>query len=584
VPSPPESELRRGFRLGDDLVVLPRENRIRGAGGECHLEPRVMDLLVCLAERPGQVVDRETLHAVVWNGAFVTDHALTACVSQLRRHLGDPGGGGQAIVTVPKRGYRLTAGVRSLPASPAPAAEPRRPASVAVLPFVDLGGGGDDDLFADGITEDVIAELARIRSVRVISRTSVRALAGRELTLREIGERLGVRAVLEGSVRRRGGRVRVVAQLVDAASDEHLWAGTFDRDLEDVFAIQAQVALDIANALRAELSSDERARVGRRGPTDDLAAYEHYLRARHALCRFTAEGYRLCLAELQRALDRDPGFALAHAGVAQAHVETALEGVAEHPAESIRLAREAAARALSLDPELPAAHGVAGLVGFVFDYDWQGAERALLQAIELSPGAADLHDHYSWLCNALERWDDALRAVRRARELDPLTTPSDVATTLLRAGRVEEAVDEARRSVALDPASPRCSSSLGWALLRRGDTAAGIAALERAVALAPASSLFPAQLAQALAESGDTGRARALLEQLDRLARERFVSPYHYAYAYTGLGEKEAAIDCLERAHEQRSGPIHGVRGSFLFRSLHGHPRFTALLRRMNLA
>jgi tetratricopeptide (TPR) repeat protein len=266
-------------------------------------------------------------------------------------------------------------------------------------------------------------------------------------------------------------------------------------------------------------------------------------------------------------------------------VEHGIQGsVGISPEETIRLAKEAAVRALALDDELAEAHGISGLIRFVFDFDWPGAERELLRAIELSPGSADLHDHYSWLCTSLGRYDEALREVRRARELDPLSVQSDVANTLLRAGRIEEALEDARRSVALEPGFPRCHSTLGWALIGRGRSAEGIASLERAAMLSPGATLFLAQLGQAYALNGEVDKARRILEQLHDLATREFVSPYHFAYVHTGLGEADAAIDWLEHAFERRSGAIYGIKGSFLFASLRGHPRFEALLHKMILA
>ncbi len=465
-----------------------------------------------------------------------------------------------------------------------PAAGRQRAASVAVLPFVNLGADPENEFFADGITEDVIANLAKIRSLKVISRTSVMSFKKRDRSRHEIGEKLGAATLLEGSVRRAGNRVRIVAQLIDGSTDEHLWADTYDRDLVNIFAIQTEVALSIANALRAELSQDERARVDRR-PTHDLQAYEFYLRGRNSFLQFTEDGYRRSLVEFDAATARDPGFALVWASIAETYTEMCIHGCADNtPDETVRLAKAAAARALKTDDELAEAHGISGLIRFVFDFDWPGAEREFIKALELSPGSAAVHDHYGWLCASLERYDDAVREVRRARSLDPILIQSDVANTLLRAGRIEDALAEARRSVQEDVGGPRCHSSLGWALIFHGDTAAGIASLERAVALSPGSTLFLSQLSEACGLTGNLERGRQILDQLRDRALREFVSPYHLAYAYTGVGEADAAIDCLERAFELRSGAIYGVKGSFLFRNLHPHARFQSLLRRMNLA
>ena len=470
------------------------------------------------------------------------------------------------------------------PAETVQAVRPRA-ASVAVLPFANLSADLENEFFADGITEDVIAHLARIRSLKVISRTSIMAFKKSERSLREIGEKLGAATVVEGSIRRAGNRVRIVAQLVDAHSDEHIWSDIYDRDLTDIFTIQSDVALKIATALRAQLSNEERVRVDRR-PTEDFEAYELYLRARNHFYLFSAEGLRRSLVNYEGAIARDPGFALAWAGIARSYTELCIGGgsVGSSPEDAISNARAAAARALELDDQLAEAHSISGFVRFIFDFDWVGAESEFLTAIELCPGSAEAHEHYSWLCTSLERYDDALREVRRARELDPLLIKSDLGTTLLRAGRIDEALEEARRAVRNDPEIPRVHSNLGWALILHGEHAAGIASMEQAAALSPGSTLFLSQLGQAHGYTGNVEGARKILQHLQDRAAHEFVSPYHFAYVYAGLGEADTAVDWLERAFERRSGAIYGIKGSFLFRNLRSHPRFKALLQRMNLS
>ncbi|HVN76417.1 MAG TPA: protein kinase [Thermoanaerobaculaceae bacterium] len=463
------------------------------------------------------------------------------------------------------------------------AAEPRALPSVAVLPFVNMSADPENEFFADGITEDVIAHLAKIRTLRVTSRTSVMAFKRRQQSLREIGAALGVAAIVEGSVRRFGNRVRIVAQLVDPGTDEHLWAESYDRELDDIFAIQTDVALQIAAALRAELTVEERARIGVR-PTRDLEAYQLYLQGRHHLLRFTREGLTEGLACFERAVARDPSFALAYTAMAHAHTQFGIEGMSGvQPLEAFERAQAAVQSALALDDGLAEAHGILGLLRFARDFDWKGAEAELRLALALSPGSADAYDHLGWLCSAQCRFDESLALVRRARELDPMAHRSDVANELMRAGRAAEALAEAERAIALDPDYSRSRAVFGWACLAVGRAADGLAALERAVELAPGSTLFLAQLGQACGVTGDVVRARGILADLERLAASRFVAAYHLAHVHTGLGDHEAAVDCLERAYELRSGGIYGVKGSYLFAPLRPHPRFQALLRRMNL-
>jgi serine/threonine-protein kinase len=466
----------------------------------------------------------------------------------------------------------------------APVAAKGAAPSVAVLPFRNLSPDPENEYFADGITEDVIAHLSKIRALKVISRTSVMRFKNQEQSLREIGALLEATTILEGSVRRAGDRVRIVAQLIDVATDQHLWAETYDRQLTDIFAIQTDVALQIAAALKAELDPNEQTRI-RRAPTSDLGAYQLYLQGRHCLLRDTEEEILKAINYFEQAITRDPAYALAYVGIARAYGELGRVGAgAVNPDVAYRKARVAVAKALELDAGLGEAHSMLGFLRFMSDFDWIGAEQEFKRALELDPGSADTCDLYAQLCSALERYDETLSLQERARELDPLSQRTDITTTLLRCGRYEEALRAAEGGVEFDPHFARSQATLGWACLKLGMNERGVAALRKAVALAPEGTLFQAQLGQALASAGNVAEARSILQQLEELSWNRYVSPVHLAYVQTGLGELDAAIDSLEQAFEQRAGGMYGIKGSFLFLPLRGHPRFTALLKRMNLA
>ena len=454
--------------------------------------------------------------------------------------------------------------------------------SVAVLPFLNMSADPENEYFADGITEDVIAQLSKIRSLKVVSRTSVMPFKRREHTLREIASRLDVSTLLDGSVRRAGSRVRIVAQLIEADTDKPLWSETFDRDLTDIFAIQSEVAVRIASALQASLTTQEKERIERR-PTDDMIAYQSYLLGRQSMIRFTTESMLKALEHYGRAIDRDPSFAGAHAAMASTLIELG-EGGGMPPEVAYPRASAAVERALSLDPELSDAHATAGYLKTVYEFDWAGAEVAFKRAIELSPSDADAWDHYYRLSSSVERFDEALAQARRAHELDPLTHRVDVVTALLRAGRFEEAVETGKLVVELSPDDSRSRATLGWAYFFVGDQATALTLHEEAVALGPENTIWIAQLGEAYGLTGQSGKALAILAQLKERERTGYVSPYHFAYVFTGLGRFDEAIDCLEQAYEKRAGAVYGIKGSFLFKPLHGHPRFTALLRRMNLA
>jgi serine/threonine protein kinase/tetratricopeptide (TPR) repeat protein len=465
-------------------------------------------------------------------------------------------------------------------------AAPPHAGSVAVLPFLNLSANPDNEYFADGITEDVIAQLSKIRALKVISRTSVMPFKRRDKSLRDIAAQLEVATLLEGSVRRAGDRVRIVAQLIDAATDQHLWAETYDRQLTDIFAIQTDVAVQIATALRAELSHEERARI-HAPPTSDLGAYQLFLQGRAWYRRYTEEGINKGIEYFHRAISADPGYAMAYTAVAVAYgelISTGQGGRSVRPDEAHERARQAVEKALTLDQRLGEAHGVLALLKFIWDYDWVGAEQEFKLALELSPGGADIYDHYGWLCGALGRYDESYALVKRAQELDPLTHRADVASALLRAGRYPEALEQALRSVEFDPQYARGRATLAWAYIKNDRLDEGIAELEQSVALAPEDTMLLGQLGEAYAVAGRSAEARDMQRRLEELSRQRYVSPYHFAYVPAGLGDAETTIDWLEKASQERAGGIYGIKGSFLFADLRAHPRFQALLKRMNLS
>jgi serine/threonine-protein kinase len=461
-------------------------------------------------------------------------------------------------------------------------AEPQRAPAIAVLPFRNLSADPENEYFADGITEDVIAHLSKIHALTVISRSSVMPFKQRNQSMRDIGATLGATALLDGSVRRAGDRVRIVAQLVDGASDRHLWTETYDRKLDDIFAIQTDVALHIASALETTLSPDERTRVQRK-PTDDLEAYQLFLRGRQWFSRYTPETLNRAIECFEQAIARDPGFALAYATIAMAYVEFAENGViSAHLA--FAHATEAVEQALRLDPELGLAHVTSGYVKMTREFDWAGAEREFRRALELSPSDADAYDLFGRMCAGIGRFDEALVLHNRAQELDPLAHANDVTTTLIRAGRYEEAAKRASAAVELDQGNARTRATLGWAEFFSGRQPEGLANLQRAVTLNPKNNLWLSQLGEMYGMAGREEEARAILRELQEKSATSFVSPYHIAYVHTGLGEVDRALDLLERAVADRTGPTYGIKGSFLFIPLRGHPRFEALLRTMNLA
>jgi TolB-like protein/two-component SAPR family response regulator len=474
-----------------------------------------------------------------------------------------------------------TAPVRRQPAMNIVGDSPSPSPSVAVLPFLNLSADAENEYFADGITEDVIAHLSKIQALKVISRTSVMPFKQRQHSLKEIGATLGATTLLDGSIRHVGDRVRIVAKLIDVRTDKHLWAETYDRQLTDIFGIQTDVALHIAAALKAELTPDEQTRV-RKEPTRDLQAYQLFLKGRQWFIKYTPEAYTQAIDYFDRAIARDPSFALAFANLAMTYTELAEMGMMA-PAVAYQRAAEASANALRLDSELGDAHCTMGYLKGVREFDWSGAEREFKRALELSPSGADTYDYYGRLCAGLGRYDEAIALQRRAQELDPLAHRMDGVTTLLRAGRYDEAVTLGEDAVELDRGYDRARATLGWAYFLSGKQREGLAELESAVSVSGRNTMWVGQLGEAYAMAGNADKARDILRELEERAKTGFVSPYHFAYVYTGLGELDQAMDWLERAVAERTGPAYSIKGSFLLAPLHSHPRFRALLRQMKL-
>src|SRR5258706_85562 len=374
-------------------------------------------------------------------------------------------------------------------------------------------------------TEDVIAHLSKIRALKVTSRTAVMQFKQRQHSLKEIGTALGATTLLDGTIRHVGDRVRIVAKLIDVETDKNLWAETYDRQLTDIFSIQTDVALQIAAALKAELSPDEDTRV-RKEPTSDIQAYKLHLKGRHWCTKSTIEAYPQAIDYFDRAIARDPTFARAWASLATAYTELAEGGVAA-PDVSFARAAEAAATALRLDPDLAAAHCATAHIKMVREFDWAGAEREFKRALELSPSDDDTYDLYWRLCASLGRNDEAIALQRRAQELDPNAHRMDMVTALLRAGRYVEAEVEAKDAADLEPGYDRARATLGWAYFLGGKKEEGLAELEEEVAISPGNTMWLGQLGGAYALAGNTTKARGILWKLEERARVRFVSPCH---------------------------------------------------------
>ncbi|MEO8349640.1 MAG: protein kinase [Acidobacteriota bacterium] len=483
-----------------------------------------------------------------------------------------------ALLLLQRRGARPGA-----PGDPPAAVAPARIHSLAVLPLQNLSGDPEQEYFADGMTEALITDLAKIQALRVISRTSIMQYKGAKKPLPQIAKELGVEGIVEGSVQRAGDRVRITAQLIEAATDRHLWAANYDRDLRDVLALQSDVAQAIAREIRVTISPEEKARLTSAGPVNP-AAHEAYLKGRYWQLKFNEEGFRKASELYDRAVALDPGYSLAWAAIA----ENLSNGADLYmpSSEAYAKARPAAEKALQLDESLAEAHTSLGLIKAYFDWDWRGAEVELVRAIELNPGSAWARDWYGWFLATLGRFDESISQLERARALDPLSPGmiADLGLAHILKGDYDRAVVHLDRALALNSRYwvPRLLRT--WMYQRKGDF---VAAVREAEALDPreAGPVALAGLARAYALAGRMSDARKALRELEKLSRTGFVSPFFFAEVHAALGEKDVAFEWLRKCQRERSnGLALWAKVGPPLDPLRSDPRFAELLRDLNLA
>ncbi len=455
--------------------------------------------------------------------------------------------------------------------------------SLAVLPFTNLSADPDNEFFSDGMTDELINALAKLEGLHVVSRTSTFAFKGRQEDIRTIGQRLNVQTVLEGSVRRAGRRLRVTAQLVNVTDGFHLWSETFDRELEDVFAIQDEIAKAITAAMEIRLLGKNAPR--QRPPTEDLEAYSLYLRGRHHWNQRTEESLRAGLGFFQQALNRDPQYALAYTGVADSYLILCFY-CAMAPTDGFPAAKAAALRALELDPTLVEARATLAYVAMYHEFDWAEAERGFLEVIGLNPGYATAHQWYGNFLAIQGRFEESVEFFGRAISLDPLS-PLRLAARgwgCYFARRYAEAIEQARRALALDPTFLVALQWLGLACEQTAARVEALHAFEEAVRLSGRSGYTLGTLGHGLAIAGQTDAARVILAELETLQRSRYVSAYDLAAIHAALDETEAALDCLEQGYAERTHWMALLGVDPRFDHLRQLPRFRQLLGRLRLS
>jgi adenylate cyclase len=454
--------------------------------------------------------------------------------------------------------------------------------SIAVLPFDNLSRDPDNAFFAEGVQDEILTRLAKVADLKVIARTSTQKFKSAPADLRDVAKQLDVTNILEGSVQKVNDQVRVNVQLINALTNAHLWAEIYDRKLTDIFAVESDIAKTIADQLQAKLTGSEKQMMAAQ-PTTDTTAYELYHKGRSLWGKRTGDNIPKAIAFFEQAIARDPNYALAYAGLASAYILSPFYTGADRR-EAGSKAKEAALKALRLDPNLAEAHAALGKVLFFSEIDLAGATREYKRAIELKPNDADAHH---WFSNdslaALGQFDEAIAEGKRSVELDPLSIVinADLGETFFYANRYDESVAQLRKTLEIDPTSFYAHYNLGIALQAKGDLSGAIAEYEKAKQLSdnPAVATF---WAQAKAHAGDQDAARRMLSELDEISKHREVVGYLRALLYLSLDNKEEALRWLEKSFEERDGSnISWIKVDPLLDALHGDPRFEALVQKV---
>jgi TolB-like protein/Tfp pilus assembly protein PilF len=567
---------RRRVRFGS-FEMDEAAGELFNNGAKIKLPEQPLRILQILLEQPGKLISREELCKRLWpDNTFVDfDHGINNAIMRLREALGDNSETPRFIETLPRRGYRFTARLEL---------DPQRIRSLAVLPLANLSHDPEQEYFAEGLTEALVTTLAKIGELRVVSRTSSMLYKNASKPLPQIARELGVDAVVEGTVLRVGDRVRITAQLIDAARESHLWAESYERNLRDVLTLQADIAQAIAHEIQIKLTPQDRTHLGQVHAVNP-EAYESYLQGRYHWNRRSGKGFAQAIQFFQQAIAKDSAYAAAYSGLADCLTLIGSWG-AVPPASGAGKAKSLALKALAIDSSLAEAHTSLAFATMFYDYDFATAEREFERSIELNPRYATAHEFFGICLAFAGRFEEGYTELQRAIRLDPLSGAIRFALGCVywSAHRFDDAMAALEKAIELDPGNALAHSVLGYTLTHCSQNARAIAELQYAMQLAPESSTFIASLGEVYAAAGHLDEARKILEQLVRLSTERYVSAYPVARIYMALGDKEQGFRWLERGYEERAAMMIFMKLDPRFAEVHSDPRFQDLLRRMNLS
>jgi TolB-like protein/Flp pilus assembly protein TadD len=455
---------------------------------------------------------------------------------------------------------------------------------IAVLPFINLGAEGDHSYFADGMTEELITQLSQIHGLTVIARTSVMKYKGTLKDVSTIGHELRVGTLLDGSVRRMDNQVRISAQLIDVVSQGHLWSQEYDRELTGVFDIQRDIATRVAQRLKVQLSAGEKRRIEEQG-TANLAAYTWYLQGRYLRNQWTEESLLKAITSFEQAIGRDPNYALAYAGIADAYLLLPFVAATTRPLDVYPRAMAAVEQALQWGDSFAIVQTAVASAKLWYAWDWDGAEAAFKQALALSPNDAATHRRYAWYLITSGRVHDAIAVMHRAQELNPLSPAisKNLGQVFYFARQYDHAVGQFRTAIEMDPNFRMAYSGLLYAHLQQGRYAEALATSQQMLARWGRDPLMLWDLGYALAMAGESNQSRQVREELRERAQHAYVKPLAFAWIAISLDERDTAFAWLEQAYADRDPYLTLLTADPVYDRLRGDPRFIALTQKMGL-
>jgi TolB-like protein len=571
----------------DDVTVDEKNYRLQKGGEARGLTPRAFDVLLYLIKQDGRLVEKQEIFEQIWKESFVTDNALTRVIKEIRQAIGDDAANPIYIETIPKRGYRFAAALENkAQLSAVEAAVPVTPPTptVAILPFKIFGSnddGGGDEFLGIGMADALITRLSNSRKVAVRPTSSILHYAQSEKLPGEAGTELGVGAVLEGSIRRAGGRFRVTVQLVDVSTGNPLWAEKFDEDFTDIFSVEDSIAARVAEALSLHLSADEISLL-KKHYTENPEAHEAYLKGRYYANKFTLENFHKATRSFERALEFDPDYALAYAGIAEANWIAA--DLYLNPKEALQTVKEKAATAIELDPNLAEGHTFFGAALQSIDWNWSEAEKHYRRAIELNPNFAPAHQWFGWLLSVLGRHDEAIVESETAKRLDPFSIGVNwfLIVSYGFARQFENAAEKAKNLIDIQPYFWGGYWSLGYCCAEMGKYKEALQHYQKAAEL-DNSPMISSAMATAYALSGQKDKARELLDKLKEAEKASYVPPYYVAMIHEALGETDEAFIYLEKAFEMRDSSLAALKVDSRFDGLRKDKRFKTLVKKIGL-